>query len=78
MKEANIASKQLRKHKYKIAEEKSKIAPNLLQRQFNVKAPNKVWCGEVTYIWAGTRWLYLAVVMDLFARKIIGWACYES
>jgi len=78
MKEANITSKQLRRHKYKIAEEESKIAPNLLQRQFNVKAPNKVWCGDVTYIWAGTQWLYLAVVMDLYARKIIGWACSTS
>jgi putative transposase len=78
MNEANIESKQPNKPKYKVAEEESKIAPNLLQREFNVDAPNKVWCGDVTYIWAGTKWLYLAVVMDLFARKIIGWACSSS
>ena len=78
MKEADISSKQPHKHKYKIAEDESKIAPNLLQREFLVKEPNKVWCGDVTYIWAGTQWLYLAVVMDLFARKIIGWACSNS
>ena len=78
MKEANISSKQPHKHKYKIAEEESKIAPNLLEREFSVEAPNQVWCGDVTYIWAGTHWLYLAVVMDLYARKIIGWACSDS
>ncbi len=79
MKEAGIASKQPhKKHHYKVAKDESKIAPNLLQRQFNVEAPNKFWCGDVTYIWAGTQWLYLAVVMDLYARKIIGWAYSDS
>ena len=78
MKEANISSKQPHKHKYKIAEDESRIAPNLLKREFTVAAPNTVWCGDVTYIWAGTQWLYLAVVMDLYARKIVGWACSNS
>jgi putative transposase len=78
MKEADIQSKQLRKHKYKIATHEAKIAPNLLNREFNVDAPNKVWCGDVTYIWSGRGWLYLAVVIDLFARKIVGWACSKS
>lgn len=36
--------------------------------------PNKVWCGDVTYIWVGKRWAYRAIVMDLFSRKPIGWA----
>ncbi len=75
MKEARISSKQPHKHTYKIAEDESKIVPHLLQREFTVSAPNRVWCGDVTYIWAGTQWLYLAVVMDLYARKIVGWAC---
>jgi len=48
--------------------------PNYLDRQFNVDAPNKVWCGDITYIWTGNRWAYLAVVIDLFARKPVGWA----
>ncbi len=78
MSEAHISSKQPGKHKYKIADKPSQIAPNLLQRQFNVDAPNKVWCGDVTYIWAGTQWLYLAVVMDLYTRRIVGWACSDS
>jgi putative transposase len=78
MREANIESKQPPKHKYKIAKEESKIAPNILQREFNVSRPNQVWCGDVTYVWAGTQWLYLAVVLDLYARKIVGWACSDS
>jgi len=78
MEEANIVSTQLRKHKYKIADHESKIAANLLNREFTVGAPNKVWCGDVTYIWAGTKWLYLAIVIDLYARKIVGWACSDS
>ena len=48
--------------------------PNELGRQFTVDAPNRVWCGDVTYIWTGNRWAYLAVVMDLFGRKPVGWA----
>lgn len=78
MKEAGIVSTQWRKHKYKIADHESKVAPNLLKRAFAVAATNTVWCGDVTYIWAGTHWLYLAVVIDLYARKIVGWACSDS
>ena len=48
--------------------------PNYLERQFAVTEPNQVWCGDVTYIWTGKRWAYLAVVLDLFARKPVGWA----
>ena len=48
--------------------------PNYLEWQFAVTEPNQVWCGDVTYIWTGKRWAYLAVVLDLFARKPVGWA----
>jgi putative transposase len=48
--------------------------PNTLERQFAVCQPNQVWCGDITFIWTGTRWAYLAVVMDLFARKLVDWA----
>lgn len=40
--------------------------------------PNQVWCGDITFIWTGTRWAYLAVVMDLFSRKLIGFALSYS
>ena len=52
--------------------------PNLLERQFDVTATYQVWCGDVTYIWTGNRWAYLAVVIDLFARKPVGWAISYS
>ena len=48
--------------------------PNHLNREFTVEAPNQVWCGDITYVWAQGRWYYLAVVLDLFARRAVGWA----
>ena len=50
------------------------IAENLLQRDFTATAPNQKWVGDITYIWTDERWLYLATVMDLFSRKIVGYA----
>jgi len=61
MKEAGIVSKQPNKrHRYKVSDKVSTIADNVLNRQFDVTAPNQVWCGDVTYVWCGTGWLYLA------------------
>ena len=51
---------------------------NLLNREFSVGRPNQAWCGDITYIWTGERWSYLAVVMDLYARKVVGWAMSNS
>ena len=53
---------------------KKRIAANILARQFNVKGPNQVWCGDITYIWTGEGFMYLAVFMELFSRKIVGWS----
>lgn len=50
------------------------IAPNRLDRQFRVKVPNQVWVGDITYIATEEGWLYLAVVVDLFSRRIVGWS----
>jgi putative transposase len=52
----------------------SVLIPNLLLRQFTVTRPNKVWVTDITYVRTWQGWLYLAVVMDLFSRRIIGWA----
>ncbi len=49
------------------------VAPNVLDRQFRVAAPNRVWASDVTYVWTREGWLYLAVVLDLFSRRVIGW-----
>jgi putative transposase len=56
----------------------SVLIPNLLQRQFSVSRPNKVWVTDITYIRTWHGWLYLAVVMDLFSRKIVGWSAGPS
>ncbi len=74
MKELIIVSCQERKHKYNRGGNEHIDIPNLLNRQFAVTKPDQVWCGDVTYIWTGSRWAYLAVVLDLFARKPVGWA----
>lgn len=49
------------------------IYPNLVNREFNISKPNRVWVADITYIWTLEGWLYLASVMDLYSRKIIGW-----
>lgn len=78
MRESGLVSTQYKQHRYCIAEQESSIAPNHLTRQFAVTEPNRVWCGDVTYVWSGKRWLYLAVVMDLCKRRIVGWAYSAS
>jgi transposase InsO family protein len=75
MKINGIAGKPLKKW---IATTDSKhsmpIAPNLLAREFSVDFPDKVWVGDITYIWTYTGWTYLATVLDLCGRRVIGWA----
>lgn len=50
------------------------VAPNLLDRNFTPAAPNQVWTADLTYIWTTEDWLYLAVVLDLFNREVVGWS----
>ncbi len=54
------------------------VAPNLVERQFEVTAPNLVWVTDITYVWTRQGWLYLAVILDLFARRVVGWSCGDS
>lgn len=74
MKEQGLISKQPGSHAYKKATVERPDIPNLLDRQFAVAAPNRTWCGDITYIWAQGRWHYLAVVLDLYSRRVVGWA----
>jgi transposase InsO family protein len=50
------------------------VAPNHLNRRFRARRPDRVWLGDITYFWTSEGWLYLAVLMDLCTRKIVGWA----
>jgi len=50
------------------------VAANTLERMFTVAAPNRVWAGDITYIWTLKGWLYLAVLLDLYSRRVVGWA----
>lgn len=53
------------------------VAPNLLQQEFSATAPNQKWVGDITYLWTTEGWLYLAVVIDLYSRLVVGWAMSE-
>lgn len=50
------------------------VAPNLLERNFHADAPNKVWVGDITYLWTKEGWMYLSVFLDLYSRTVVGWA----
>lgn len=74
MNELQLTSCQLPRHRYKKSGAEHIEVTNVIDRQFTPYKPNQIWCGDVTYIWAGSCWAYLAIVMDLYARKPIGWA----
>lgn len=66
-----------RKKKYRVTTDsnhKNPVAPNVLQRDFTSPAPNRRWVSDITYVWTWAGWLYLAVVLDLFSRRVVGWA----
>jgi len=54
------------------------IAPNLLDRQFKATLPNQKWVADFTYVWTREGWLYVAVVLDLFSRRVVGWAMQSA
>jgi len=75
MKKAGVSVKRRKKFKRTTdSNHKHPVAPNLLNRHFDVERPNAVWCADITYLWTVQGWLYLAVVLDLYSRKIVGWA----
>jgi len=74
MKTLKLQAKAKRKYKMTTDSNHNKpIAPNLLERNFMANKPNEKWTSDITYIWTHEGWLYLAVIMDLYSRAIIGW-----
>jgi len=66
-----------RSKKYKVTTDSNpafNIAPNLLNRDFRADQPNQKWAGDISYVWTREGWLYLAVILDLHSRRVIGWA----
>ena len=53
------------------------VAPNRLQQDFTAAGPNQKWVADITYLWTGEGWLYLAVVLDLYSRAVVGWSMAE-
>jgi len=73
--EANVAVRH--KKKFKVTTNSNHKLPlfeNVLQRQFRVDQPNQVYASDITYIWTSEGWLYLAVVIDLYSRRVVGWS----
>jgi transposase InsO family protein len=65
------------KRRYKVTTDSKHglpVAENLLDRNFTPDAPNQVWTADITYLWTDEGWLYLAIVLDLFNREVIGWS----
>jgi transposase InsO family protein len=58
--------------------QRSTIADNVLDRQFQADAPNQKWVADFTYIWTAEGWLYAAAVLDLYSRRIVGWSMHDS
>jgi transposase InsO family protein len=54
------------------------VHENVLARDFGVGTPNRAWAGDITYVWTGDGWLYLAVVMDIGTRRVIGWSLRDT
>jgi putative transposase len=75
MRENGIRARHKRRYKATTDSKHSlPVAPNLLDRNFAPAAPNQAWSADITYLWTDEGWLYLAVVLDLFNREIVGWA----
>lgn len=78
MKRMGLKSCQLKQHRYRHCDEMHKVHDNTLGRKFSPTAPNQVWTGDVTYIRIKGGWCYLAIVLDLYARRIVGFAVSDS
>jgi putative transposase len=75
MKEANVWVRYKKKYKATTNSEHNKpVYANELEQDFDVQQPNQAWVQDITYIWTSEGWLYLAIVIDLYSRKVVGWS----
>ena len=75
MKEANVWVRYKKKYKATTNSEHNKpVYANELEQNFDVQQPNQAWVQDITYIWTSEGWLYLAIVIDLYSRKVVGWS----
>lgn len=75
MRENNIQARHKRRYKVTTdSRHNMPVAANLLNRNFMPDAPNQVWTSDITYLWTNEGWLYLAIVLDLFNREVVGWS----
>jgi len=79
MKVLNLKVKQKRKYKVTTdSKHQLPVAENVLNRQFSPQAPNQAWGTDITYLWTQEGWIYLAVVIDLYSRRVVGWAIMDA
>jgi len=75
MRENGIYARHKRRYKATTDSKRSlPVAENLLTRDFTASGPNQVWTSDITYLWTDEGWLYLAIVLDLFNREVVGWS----
>lgn len=78
MRKAGIECKQRRRYRVTTQSKHGlPVAQNVLKREFNVPTPNRVWVADITYLWTLEGWLYVAAVIDLFSRRVVGWSMAE-
>ena len=69
----SIRAKTRRRFKITTRSTSRTSVPDLVRREFSAPAPNRIWTSDITYLWTREGWLYLAVILDLYARRIVGW-----
>ncbi|MFZ0219508.1 MAG: DDE-type integrase/transposase/recombinase [Candidatus Aquirickettsiella sp.] len=75
MRKAGIECKQRRRYRITTTQSQHNLlVANILNREFTVSSPNRIWLGDITYLWTLEGWLYIAALLDLFSRRVIGWA----
>lgn len=78
MRKAGVVCKQRRRYRVTIRSHgDGRAADNVLNRLFKVSAPNRCWVADITFLWTLEGWLYIAAILDLFSRRVVGWAMAE-